>query len=64
MKMVVVAALNTMYVLVETGRLEEEIVKLRKKQKTLVSTITDKSGVPDGCSPEMLKAFLTLEDAE
>lgn len=37
---------------------------MRKKQKTLVSLITDKSGIPDGCSPEMLRAFITLKDRE
>ena len=46
----------------ESKKLEREISLVRQRQKQLVSLISDKSGVPDGCGPEMLKAFLTLKD--
>eukprot|EP00892_Ulva_mutabilis_P005307 jgi/Ulvmu1/3148/UM015_0188.1 len=46
----------------ESAKIEEESSRLRQRQKQLVSLITDKTGVPEGCSPEMLKAFLTLKD--
>jgi hypothetical protein len=46
----------------EAQKLDAAIEEYRLKQKVIVGQISDKSGTPEGCSPEMLNAFLTLKD--
>ena len=51
-----------MYMSAEAERVEQAIETARKEQKRLVAAITDKSGTPEGVSPEMPRAVLTLSD--
>lgn len=46
----------------EQAQVEADIEATRKEQKLLVQKITDKSGGPDGCGPQLLQSFLTLKD--
>lgn len=45
----------------ESKRIEQAAEDLAKKQKWIVGQITEKNGTPDGCSEQMVKAFLSLK---
>ena len=45
----------------EAKRIEQDASELAQKQKWVVGQITDKNGTPDGCSEEMVRAFLHLK---
>lgn len=48
--------------LAEQAEIEAEIEALRREQKVLVGKISEKSGGPEGCGPQLLQSYLSLKD--